>query len=210
MVTSDETIQARRETPQGNTSSNVVETSKKNPSNNNIDELEEDEVFCRLCYGTKYDDSSLIEPCLCKGTVAKVHRQCLEKWLNRIGSKKCELCLFEFECQEKLRYGCFQSIGIWLRVHRRRRFLMHDILLFLTMNVITLSMIALLLQAIYHVYSDEIVKEALPFWYFVALCLAALLWIIIYILTFVVFINTQIRPWYRWWRSVKKINLVTN
>lgn len=174
------------------------------------DSSKEDQLFCRLCYGTKYDDSSLIEPCSCKGTMAKVHRQCLQKWLNHIGSTKCELCLFEFKCEEKLRYGLFRSISIWMRHNGRRRYILHDFSLFLTMNIITLSMIILLLQAIHHIYNDNVVKDALPVWYFVALCLAAALWIAIYFLTFAVFFNTQIRPWYKWWRSVKKITLLTN
>lgn len=206
MVGNDETIETSR----------VEEVlSRENadePSNipDSDDGTESDQLFCRLCYGTKYDDRSLIEPCLCKGTMAKVHRKCLEKWLNRIGSTKCELCLFEFECETKLRYGLFQSIRIWMRHNGRRRYIMHDFCLFLTMNIITLSMIILLLQAIHHIYTDNLIKNVLPLWYFVALCMAAALWIAIYFLTFAVFFNTQIRPWYKWWRSVKKITLHTN
>lgn len=204
MLTNEDTAQT--EASLGMVNSNVVEVKCSNID----DELEEEiEPFCRLCYGTKYDDSTLIEPCLCKGTVAKVHRQCLEKWLNRIGSKKCDLCLYEFKCEETLRYGLFQSLRVWMRHRNRRRYLLHDFCLFLTMNIITLSMIALLLQAIHHVYTDDLIRDNLPIWYFIALLLAAVLWITIYIMTFVVFISTQILPWFRWWRSVKKISLFT-
>lgn len=206
MVENDEIIERVEEVL---SRENTDETSNS-PDGDNDDESKDDQLFCRLCYGTKYDDSTLIEPCSCKGTMAKVHRQCLEKWLNRVGSTKCELCLFEFECEEKLRYGLIQSMGIWMRHNGRRRYILHDFCLFLTMNVITLSMIILLLQAIHHIYSDNFIKDALPVWYFIALCLAAALWISIYFLTFAVFFNTQIRPWWKWWRSVKKITLHTN
>lgn len=191
MVTNSETIEPMEEVL---SRENADETTN-NPDVDDGDESKEGQLFCRLCYGTKYDDNSLIQPCLCKGTMAKVHRQCLEKWLNRVGSTKCELCQFEFECEEKLRYGVFQSIGIWIRHNGRRRYILHDFCLFLTMNVITLSMVILLLQAIHHIYSDNFIKDQLPLWYCVALCLAAALWISIYFLTFAVFFNTQIRPW---------------
>lgn len=169
---------------------------------------DEERVFCRLCYGTKYDDGNLIEPCLCKGSVAKVHRKCLEKWLNRIGSKTCELCLFEFKCEETLRYGLCESIQVWLRQYRQHRYLLHDLCLFVTMNIITMSMIVVLLQAIYQILSNEAIRNALPMWYILALWIAAILWIAIYLLTVAVFFNTQIRPWYQWWRSTKKIKIV--
>lgn len=174
------------------------------------DQSDEDQVSCRLCYGTRHDDSNLIEPCLCKGTMAKVHRKCLEKWLNRVGSTKCDLCLFEFKCAQTRRYGMCQSIGVWLRHHREQRFLMHDFCLFFVMNCITLSMIVVLLQAIYHVSSDENIRRALPMWYFLALCIATVLWIAIYCLTILVFVNTQIRPWFHWWQTTKKIQLSIN
>lgn len=175
---------------------------------NQYDSDDDDRPFCRLCYGTKYDDTTLIEPCSCKGTVAHVHKQCLNKWLNRSGSKRCDLCLFEFKCEEKLRYGLFESIKIWTNNCRRRQFLMHDFCLFLTMNTITISMIALLFQAIYHIIIDEVMKESLPMWYLVALCMAAALWVIIYFFTCAVFFKTQIQPWYKWWRSMKKISVL--
>lgn len=214
MLANDEIGQAVREqvTP-GTTSSIAVESSTINGDSDGDckadDELQEENPFCRLCYGTKYDDSTLIEPCRCKGTVAKVHRQCLEKWLNRTGSKKCDLCLFEFKCEEKLRYGLFQSMRVWIRQQHRRRYFLHDFFLLITMNVITLSMITLLLQVIRNVLDDDHIRENLPFWHFVALCLAAAVWIMIYLATFVIFIHSQIAPWYRWWKSVKKINLIT-
>lgn len=185
--------------------SDLVKTAH-NP--NSVDEFHEEKPFCRLCYDTKYDDSTLIEPCLCKGTMSKVHKKCLEKWLNRIGSKKCELCLFEFKTEEILRYGMFQSIGVWTRSYRRRQYLMHDFCLFLMLNVITLSMIGLLLQAIHHIISENFLAPTLPMWYFIILCLAAGLWIVIYVSIFIIFINTHIRPWFVWWRSMKKINLL--
>lgn len=206
MCAHQDEIQGENKNSQEDNQPNSVETAN---IPHGVDEFDEEKPFCRLCYDTKYDDSTLIEPCSCKGTMSKVHKKCLEKWLNRNGSKTCELCLFEFNTEEKLRYGFFQSIGIWTRNYRRRQYLMHDFYLFLMVNVITLSMIGLLLQAICHAISDDFIRETLPMWYFIALCLAAGLWITIYFSIFIIFINSQIRPWYVWWRSIKKINLLT-
>lgn len=171
---------------------------------------DEETPLCRLCYGTKYDDISLIEPCSCKGTMAKVHRQCLERWLSHSGSKKCELCLYEYECDETLRYGIFESMIIWMRQNGRGRYFVHECFLFLIMNIITLSMIALLVQAIRHIYNENLLDESLPLWYFVSLCVAVSLWVAILLLACAVFYNVQIRPWFIWWKSMKKITILAN
>lgn len=202
MLANKEQMHSDSENSQVDINSKTVETWP-----DNSDQYDDDKPLCRLCYGTKYDDSNLIEPCLCKGTVAKVHRKCLENWLNRIGSKRCDLCLFEFKCKETLRYGLWQSIRIWTRQYRRRRYLMADFCLFLTMNFITLAMIALLLQAVHHAYTDETLKDVLPTWYYFILGIATTLWVIVYFMTFVVFFNTQIKPWFMWWRSTKTIQI---
>lgn len=205
MCTNDDKIQINKPNPPGPIKSNPVAISN---FHNDVTKFADEKPFCRLCYDTKYDDSTLIEPCSCKGTMAKVHVQCLEKWLNHIRSKKCELCLFEFKTEEKLHYGLFQSIGIWTRNNRRHQCLMHDFYLFLMMNVIALSMIGLLLQVIHHVINDDYIRETLPIWYIAALCFATGLWITIYILIIGIFISSHIQPWFVWWRSVKKINLI--
>lgn len=59
----------------------------------------------------------------------------------------------------------------------------------------------------YHVYSDQIVEDALPIWCFIKSCLGCLaLDFHLYFWTFVVFINRQIWPWYRWCLSAIREN----
>lgn len=207
MLANENEIQSERKLSQENIQSDATESA--NIPNGGAD-FDEEKPFCRLCYDTKYDDSSLIKPCLCKGSMGNVHKKCLEHWLNRCGSKKCELCLFEFKTEDRLRYGLLQSIRIWTRNYRRRQYLMHDFCLFIMMNIITLTMIGLLFQAIHHAIKDEFIKENMPVWYFIALCSAAGVGVIIYFATCIMFVKTHIRPWFIWWRSVKKINLVVN
>lgn len=64
-------------------SNNVPETPVESDGHENL--FDDEQPSCRLCFGTDLDDSDLIEPCLCKGTMAKVHRKCLEEWLNISG-----------------------------------------------------------------------------------------------------------------------------
>uniref|UniRef100_A0A8B9K1Y4 RING-CH-type domain-containing protein n=1 Tax=Astyanax mexicanus TaxID=7994 RepID=A0A8B9K1Y4_ASTMX len=57
--------------------------------------LNGEEPFCRICHeGLSAGD--LLSPCECAGTLAMVHRVCLEHWLTASGTSHCELCHFEF------------------------------------------------------------------------------------------------------------------
>ncbi|UJR29626.1 hypothetical protein I4U23_017174 [Adineta vaga] len=54
---------------------------------------------CRICYEDKtFDD--LINPCLCDGALAFVHRKCLNEWrlqnINENNLKFCEICHFKY------------------------------------------------------------------------------------------------------------------
>lgn len=57
----------------------------------------EEEKICRICRlnSTKLKEE-LISPCSCKGTLAHIHRTCLEKWLKRSGTTYCELCRYNY------------------------------------------------------------------------------------------------------------------
>jgi hypothetical protein len=56
-------------------------------------------MTCRICLE---DGGELIQPCNCKGTAANVHPDCLIKWLNISGTTSCEICKFEYECEDVL------------------------------------------------------------------------------------------------------------
>ncbi|KAK7084531.1 hypothetical protein SK128_014665 [Halocaridina rubra] len=47
--------------------------------------------MCRICHeGDSVEE--LISPCNCTGSLALVHKTCLERWLNMTNGSKCELC----------------------------------------------------------------------------------------------------------------------
>ena len=54
-----------------------------------------DEPFCRICHeGGSVEE--LLSPCECSGSLAMVHRGCLEHWLTASNTSRCELCHFQF------------------------------------------------------------------------------------------------------------------
>ena len=50
-------------------------------------------MTCRICY----EDGDLISPCACAGTMAHVHKECLEKWIAVSQRSTCELCHKPFD-----------------------------------------------------------------------------------------------------------------
>jgi hypothetical protein len=62
------------------------------------DKPEEDIKMCRICLN--YDDLEYISPCLCKGTMKYVHRECLNEWRNsenKLALNNCTECKFKYE-----------------------------------------------------------------------------------------------------------------
>ena len=58
-----------------------------------------DEMRCRYCFGGALGwvvKERLVSPCWCCGSLAYVHRSCLEKWLTRKKQTHCDLCKYEF------------------------------------------------------------------------------------------------------------------
>ncbi len=59
-------------------------------------------MTCRICL----ESGDLISPCLCTGTSAFVHEECLLKWLNISGRTDCEICKYNYETEEVEEYKC--------------------------------------------------------------------------------------------------------
>eukprot|EP00347_Sterkiella_histriomuscorum_P015836 403355504 len=62
---------------------------------------------CRICLQdiSRFDYSSAVRPCVCKGTQQYVHHACLKSWLDFSKRKDCQICNFPFE-KYKRRDGC--------------------------------------------------------------------------------------------------------
>ena len=53
--------------------------------------MEEDRE-CRICRGGPEPNKPLLHPCKCAGSIRYVHQECLDTWLARTHSVRCELC----------------------------------------------------------------------------------------------------------------------
>ncbi|XP_012261428.2 E3 ubiquitin-protein ligase MARCHF2-like [Athalia rosae] len=55
----------------------------------------------------------LISACKCRGSVALVHAECLERWLTESGHSRCELCGHKYATKRVPRHGIIASVKIW-------------------------------------------------------------------------------------------------
>lgn len=51
---------------------------------------------CRVCRCGPEENKPLFHPCLCRGSIACVHQECLEMWLDRVKKYHCEICSTEY------------------------------------------------------------------------------------------------------------------
>ncbi len=77
-------------------------SSKKNKSSCvDISNASSQVAFCRICHDGAREER-LVSPCKCSGSVALVHKSCMEKWLQINQATKqpeCELCRFAFQVE---------------------------------------------------------------------------------------------------------------
>ncbi|KAM4528488.1 E3 ubiquitin-protein ligase MARCHF3-like isoform 2-T3 [Odontesthes bonariensis] len=84
--------------------------------------------MCRICHDTE-GAGELLSPCECSGTLAPIHRGCLEHWLSASGTSFCELCRYQFAVQRKSRplLEWLQNTGL----RQEKRTLFGDLVCFL-------------------------------------------------------------------------------
>ncbi|XP_073452622.1 E3 ubiquitin-protein ligase MARCHF8 isoform X2 [Aquarana catesbeiana] len=59
--------------------------------------------LCRICHCEGDEESPLITPCHCTGSLHFVHQACLQQWIKSSDTRCCELCKFEFIMETKLK-----------------------------------------------------------------------------------------------------------
>ncbi|ROK15784.1 E3 ubiquitin-protein ligase MARCH8 [Anabarilius grahami] len=58
---------------------------------------------CRICHCEGDDESPLITPCHCTGSLRFVHQGCLQQWIKSSDTRCCELCKYDFIMETKLK-----------------------------------------------------------------------------------------------------------
>lgn len=71
---------------------------------------------CRVCRGGSETGRSLCRPCLCSGSIALVHQDCLEAWLAHSKTESCELCNTKYQFSPKYKEDAPDLIPIQLLV----------------------------------------------------------------------------------------------
>lgn len=89
---------------------NQSELHNEDDENNNGKLLD----VCRICLESQ-QFGELIEPCNCRGTMAKVHKGCLENWLSLQNSKSCEICSFVYEVEIVPNYPPIEMFRVWTK-----------------------------------------------------------------------------------------------
>ncbi|KAG1950645.1 E3 ubiquitin-protein ligase MARCHF8 [Pimephales promelas] len=59
--------------------------------------------ICRICHCEGDDESPLITPCHCTGSLRFVHQGCLQQWIKSSDTRCCELCKYDFIMETKLK-----------------------------------------------------------------------------------------------------------
>ncbi|KAG6456473.1 E3 ubiquitin-protein ligase MARCHF2 isoform X2 [Manduca sexta] len=75
--------------------------------------------ICRICFGGESAER-LVRPCSCRGTIAAVHRACLERWLLQAATSYCELCRHHYVVTRTHKWSWVRSMAQWAwSVHGR-------------------------------------------------------------------------------------------
>uniref|UniRef100_A0A1B0BKP2 RING-CH-type domain-containing protein n=1 Tax=Glossina palpalis gambiensis TaxID=67801 RepID=A0A1B0BKP2_9MUSC len=111
---------------------------------------------CRICHNSE-NPERLVSPCLCKGTLTYVHIHCLERWISTSRCTTCELCQFQYNTQQQLRYSMLQSLRIWYSRAISRRALQEDCQMFSLLTLVAFGIIGTLLVAVqYYIIQGHI------------------------------------------------------
>lgn len=177
-------------------------------SDHHTTDTDTDAIPCRICFSNESVPHAMISPCICKGSIANVHRVCLEKWLSQKGNNRCDLCLFEFHVYSTLKYTMLQSMLIWIKHPRNRTFFIYDSAVFLILNILTCFVVSMFIRNLNAVANMNIADYGITMWFLASGMAAVMFWLIVYGLAVSLFINAQVRPWYQWWKTSRSIRLV--
>jgi len=155
-------------------------------------------IFCRICHDGEGSER-LISPCMCSGSMALVHRTCIEKWLSTANNDNCELCHHKYIISKHPR-----PFVNWLcepGVEDDQRNLVGDIVCFFLLT--PLAAISTYLCATGAAfYLEEKKSESIGL-----ICLCVVLVLIYFIWVFLT-IKYHVQVWFIWRENHQEIRLI--
>ncbi|XP_022540606.1 E3 ubiquitin-protein ligase MARCH8 isoform X5 [Astyanax mexicanus] len=153
--------------------------------------------ICRICHCEGDDESPLITPCHCTGSLRFVHQACLQQWIKSSDTRCCELCKFEFIMETKLK-----PLRKWEKLQMtasERRKIMCSV----TFHVIAITCVVWSLYVLIDRTAEEIKQGILewPFW-------TKLVVVAIGFTGGLVFMYVQCKVYIQLWRRLKAYNRV--
>ncbi|TMW52426.1 hypothetical protein DOY81_002484, partial [Sarcophaga bullata] len=164
-------------------------------SNESSSSQSTESLVCRICHNSE-NPEKLVSPCLCKGTLTYVHIHCLERWISMSRCTTCELCQFQYNTEQTLRYSLFQSLRIWYSRSMSRRALQEDCQMFSLLTLVAFGIVGTLLVAVqYYILQGHVTgvgrlwtKGWLIFFLFTTL--------VVYMINVYMIFKSQLMPWY--------------
>ncbi|XP_076678255.1 E3 ubiquitin-protein ligase MARCHF3 [Andrena cerasifolii] len=147
----------------------------------------------------------LISACKCRGTVALVHAECLERWLTESGHTRCELCGYKYATKRVLRHNILRSIVIWFNTVIVTRQMLLDILYLVVTTPLALFSCYICALALRMLLKNGL--REMP-WMIVAMLPTCFLTLVAYWGWIITLGRLHGRRWRRYWRNNFVIRLV--
>ncbi|XP_077053269.1 E3 ubiquitin-protein ligase MARCHF8 isoform X4 [Siphateles boraxobius] len=152
---------------------------------------------CRICHCEGDDESPLITPCHCTGSLRFVHQSCLQQWIKSSDTRCCELCKYDFIMETKLK-----PLRKWEKLQMtasERRKIMCSV----TFHVIAITCVVWSLYVLIDRTAEEIKLGLLewPFW-------TKLVVVAIGFTGGLVFMYVQCKVYIQLWKRLKAYNRV--
>ncbi|KAJ8917715.1 hypothetical protein NQ315_005164 [Exocentrus adspersus] len=165
-------------------------------------------VACRICYDNDKDEE-LINPCRCRGTVAFVHRTCLEIWLAESNTTKCELCHQEFKTERTPRFSSRESVWRWcISRSSTAHGVKSDILActIITPLAIVITYVCLFSSEYYN--QSKFYNLPAARWTSISLLIMIAIMLIGYYMWVYSVIRMHARLWYNWWQRTCEVRYI--
>ncbi|XP_075557967.1 E3 ubiquitin-protein ligase MARCHF2-like isoform X1 [Dermacentor variabilis] len=80
-----------------------LSTASAGPSGKNTQP--DDADICRICF-RGVSCGSLLQPCLCRGSIGFAHKPCMERWVSERREEECNICHYNYPILRRTRTFC--------------------------------------------------------------------------------------------------------